>query len=419
MLAANSVARAQSTALPMNNHPLVATSWNFECIYHTDCGSNGAWITTVSQPGTARLWYAGVAWSDLEPAPNTFQWNNLDIWLDMVAQHQPRAIMYTFGQTPCWIATATCSGNGWGVGNSWEATPPADLTPSGSPSFTTFVTELVQHCSPAGNCVKDYIKYWEMWNEPNLTPYWTGSATQLYQLFQPVVAIIRKNVPDAKISTPPVGGGTVSWMASWLALENSNGRLSDYYGFHSYMQAFTPEKRMGMVENMVTTKNNNGWTTTPWMNTETNFVNTTLACAPQYTTQECDGQFVRWFVLQFAYQGGAGGAYNVGWYDWDTIASGGYDTYYDTLMQWLVGGTFTSSCANAKGSTVWTCPITLATGASGLIVWDTSGNSTYTPAQQYLSYRAFDGTYGGDTVTISAGQATTIGVIPIMFQTVK
>jgi len=41
----------------------------------------------------------------------------------------------------------------------------------------------------------------------------------------------------------------------------------------------------------------------------------------------------------------------------------------------------------------------------------------YTPATQYKNYREFNGTYGGKTVSITPGQRTTVGVIPIMFQT--
>ena len=122
-------------------------------------------------------------------------------------------------------------------------------------------------------------------------------------MFKPVIPIIRNKVPGAKISTPPVASGHASWMAGWLALENTNGRLSDYYGFHVYMEDYLPEERISWVERMVNTKNENGWTTTPWMNTETNFDNHTSTgtssctygsttcdiCAPIYTATDCGG----------------------------------------------------------------------------------------------------------------------------------
>ena len=83
----------------------------------------------------------------------------------------------------------------------------------------------MQHRSPAGYCVKDYIKYWEMWKEGNLTAFWTGTEMQLYDMFKPVIPIIRNNIPGAMISTPPVSGGDATWMTNWMALENANETL--------------------------------------------------------------------------------------------------------------------------------------------------------------------------------------------------
>jgi hypothetical protein len=411
---------AESAPPAMGSKPISATNWSFECILDSGCGPNptggGTWITSTSQPGTVRLYDAGTPWDILNTGPGTYEWTNLDTWLDMVAEHQPRAVIFTFSHVPCFIASTPCSDEGkTDSGKYYSPSVPKDLTASGSKTFTSFVTALVQHCSPAGNCVKDYIKYWEMWDEPNDPHYWVGTVNQLYDMFKPVIPIIRSNVPGAIISTPPVCGGNTTWMTSWLNLENTNGRLSDYYGFHSYLSTFEPEQRINMIKNMLDAKNNAGWTTTPWWNTETNFQIGEDTCSTQFTVEDCRGQLVRWHVLQYAYQGGAGGAYHVGWYDFPSISSGGYDTYYYTMMQWLTGATFTASCTYS--GTVYTCPLTEADGASGLVVWNTGGNTHYTPANEYKNYKSFNGTYGGATTSISAGEPTTIGLIPIMFAT--
>jgi hypothetical protein len=361
---------------------------------------------------------AGSEWAFLDTGAGNYDWSYLDSWLDQIAEHQPRSVIYTFGLTPCWISSATCDGKGWGNGHNFTPSPPSDLTASGSPAFTAFVTALVQHCSPSGHCVKDYIKYWEMWNEANITKYWAGTATQLYDMFAPVIPIIRNHVPGAIVSTPPVCGGDASWMASWMTLENTYGRLSDYYGIHLYLRGYTPEERMGTIQYMLDTKNDNGWATTPWMNTETGYELVTFACSTQYTAEDCRGQLVRWHVLQYAYQGGGGGAYHVGWFNWKSFSGGGYDTTYYTMMQWLTGVTFTAPCTNQ--GTVWSCPLTKADGSKALIVWDTAGYSGYTPAPQYTHVKKFlNGIYGGLTIPISPGQWQKIGVVPFMFESTQ
>jgi hypothetical protein len=408
------VTPTSNTVSPMGSHPISPANWSFECFY---CW-NSPWITTKAQPGTVRLWQAGTEWAFLNTGGGNYDWSHLDNWLDLIAEQHPTAAIYTFGFVPCWISTAGCDGNGWGFGHNFSPSPPSDLTVSGSPAFTAFVTALVQHCSPAGHCVKNYIKYWEMWNEPDNDnpPYWTGTPTQLYDMFAPVIPIIRNHVPGAKVSTPPMCAHA-TWMANWMTLENTYGRLSDYYGFHVYLLDYTPEARMGWVQDILDTKNANGWTTTPWMNTETGYSLPAFTCSTQYTAEDCRGQLVRWHVLQYAYQGGGGGAYHVGWFNWKVFSSGGYDTTYYTMMQWLIGASFTTSCTNQ--GTVWSCPLTEASGNMALIAWDTAGNSQYTPASEYVDYQYFNGTYGGATEAISAGQGTTVGVVPIMFESAQ
>jgi hypothetical protein len=405
---------AQNKPLPMGSHPIGPTNWSFECNYYKYCGLNGSWINTTSQPGTVRLWQSGTEWAFLSTGHNTYDWKNLDTWLDLIAEHRPSAVIYTFGLVPCWISSVGCDGKGWGHGHNFSSSPPSDLTSSGSPTFNAFVEALVQHCSPAGHCVKDHIKYWEMWNEPNLTSFWTGTATQLYDMFKPVIPIIRNNVPGAVISTPPVCGGDTSWMTNWMTLENTNGRLSDYYGIHIYMRNHAPEERLGMLRRMLNTKNANGWTTTPWMNTETGYDNITFTCSTQFSPHDCRGQLVRWHVLQYAYQGGGGGAFLVSWYKWGSISFADYDPFYYTMMQWLTGATFNASCTNQ--GTVWSCPLTQASGTKALIVWNTAGRTHYKPAAEYTRYKKFNGTYGGLTKTVSPGQAIVIDVVPFMFE---
>jgi hypothetical protein len=401
--------------VPMGSHPISSANWGFECIYWNDsCGLNGSWIQTKAQPKTVRLWQSGTEWALLHTGENSYEWAYLDTWLDLIAKHQPATVIYTFGLVPCWISSASCDHKGWGLGHNFAAGPPKDLTVNGSPAFNDFVTELVQHCSPAGHCVKDYIKHWEMWNEANLTGFWNGTPAQLYDMFKPAIAIIRNTVPGAVTSTPPVVGGDAPWMASWMNLENTKGRLSDYYGIHIYLESSTPEERLDWLKRMVDTKNANGWTTTPWMDTETNYDNLTFTCSTQYTLEDCRGQFVRWHVLQYAYQGGAGGAFYIGWFKWDSDLTGHYNTYLYTMMQWLTGATFTASCSNQ--GTVWTCPLIEAGGTHALIVWDTAGPSPYKAGDEFVRLRKFNGTNGGQMKTIPGGATITIGVVPFLLE---
>jgi IPT/TIG domain len=391
---------------------LPASVFGFQCGtgVSTNC-PDWTWPKTSAQPGLIRLWDAQVEWSLLNPSLDNYDWTNLDNWLDVIAQHLPRDVIYTFGWTPCWDAV-TCVSTG-SIPNGSSA-PPKDLTASGSATFNAFVTALVSHCSAKGNCVKDLIKYWEMWNEPNNSVRWSGTETQLYQMVAAAVPIIKSNISDAKVLTPPAAGGDSAWMQTWINLENSDGRLSDIYSFHLYLLTGTPEDRFPIIQKMIETKNGTpGWASTPWWNTETNFQNAPYySCATTHSAADCTGQVVRWQLLH-----SSNGAANLSWYYFDTtIGQNASDAaaYYQ-MMKWMVGSEFVAPCS--VNGTLWSCQLTLATGNSAQILWNTSptcsnGGCTEDVSSTWTSYQDLTGA----DFPITNGTIS-VGVMPIMLTT--
>ena len=382
---------------------ITAASFGFQCGTGklTNC-PNATWPTTVAQPGMIRLWDSQVQWHLLNNSRGGYNWRLLDAYLDMIATHQPRDAMYTFGYTPCWDTKGECE-------RAWGSTyPPDDLTVSGSQSFNAFVTALVTHCSPAGHCVKDYVRYWELWNEANTDNYWHGTISQLYDLMAPAVPIIRARVPGALVLTPPVNRGDIDWMKNWLSEENKRGRLSDIYSFHLYLQGQTPESRFPTIRDMVDLKNSTpGWANTPWMNSETNFDAARFACSDRYGSDDCIGQMVRWHLLHFAL-----GAQQVSWYFFNTTIghSPELSSAYKTMMDWLVGGYFPSGCA--LNGNVITCPFVQANGHHALFAWTMNGETSYSPNGQYATFKAL----GGNATPIASGQKITLTGKPIMLE---
>lgn len=413
----------QTTAVPMSTDPIQVTDFGFACNFdHPLACPSATWLKTISRPGTIRLHDTATTWQRLTTGPGKYRWHNLDLWLDAIAAHQPIAVLFTFNRVPCWNVRESqneCTGRG----SPGSPEPPADLTANGSPSFNEFVDAVTKHCSPAHHCVKDYIKYFEMWNEPNTPHYWDGTAEQLYDMVKPAAAIIRANVPGVLISTPaPFMAVNPSWMDSWLALENSKGRISDIYGFHGYIgpgetwitRNDAPEERfLDIIMPMVEKKDKAGWASTPWMNTETGF----LGSGPYYcpldkgaTDAICDADIVRWFVMQFSL-----GAEHIDWY-WFT-AIGQQDETYNHLMQWLVGSRFTSKCSH-EGPIV-ECPLRQANGHDALIVWDASadcsgpscGRTTpYSVKEPFKKVREI----GGTVASVPANHSVEIGAMPVL-----
>lgn len=382
---------------------ITASSFGFQCGTGkpTNC-PNAAWPTTIAQPGMLRLWDSQVQWHMLNTAPGVYDWRTLDKYLDSIAAHQPRDTMYTFGYTPCWDTKGECQ-RGWG-----STYPPSDLNASGSASFNAFVSALVGHCSQAHHCVKDLIKYWEMWNEANTPNYWHGTVEQLYDLMAPAIPLIRANLPGASILTPPANRGDTDWMKAWMNLENSKGRLSDIFSFHLYLQDKTPETRFEIVRDVVEVKDSmRGWADKPWMNSETNFDAATFSCSRNYDADDCAGQIVRWHLLHLSF-----GARQLSWYFFNTTIGHNpeFSNVYHTMMEWLVGGRFAGVCS--ADASVITCPFLEANGRAAMFAWNFRGESSYTPDQRYTTYKTLDGTESA----ISRNQQIRIGIKPVMLE---
>jgi hypothetical protein len=423
------------TVVQLTAGAIAASNFGFQCGPGdpADCegSSTGSivWPTEQAQPGMLRLHDAGTQWAVIDAVGGgSYNWTELDQWLDLIAAHQPVAVSQVFTWVPCWDAPICSSPPTAPAGTN---APPSDLTPSGSPAFNNFVTAFVTHCNSNQHCVKDLIHYYEMWNEWDLQFHWTGTMAQVYQMVKPAVTIIKQNDPNAIIMTPSTtpasdtGLGYQADFQAWLNYENANGRISEWIAWHDYLTASptttnTPEDQWTKFNaNFLSIQASTpGWINTPWADTETNFngapppgLNYTCPAA-QFTAEDCTGRIVRWQLLH-----DSNGAVGVFWYKWnETIgANQQYETAYYYMMQYLVGGTFSAPCSFTAGggSSTWTCDFTEADGTSALWIWTPNeSGTTYTVPSGYVDYRDLV----GGTTSVTAGQQITIGTEPFMLE---
>lgn len=403
---------------------------------------NETWPNSVAQPGTLRLWDSGTFWNDIETAQGQYNgFGTLDGWLDTIAAENkssvwatPVNVIYTFGFVAC-AEVANCR-NGSPSNCSSLGTfkgcivPPDDFTGtlSGSESFNNFVTALVQHCSPAGNCVKDLIKNYELWNEPNNPNFWHDtSATgelEVYRMVYPAVKIIRDNVPKSTVMTM---ASTVDaqYTAQWLQYENTyppaaGGTLSDVVAWHQYLNVSTSEVAPDDASNI--SRLNEmlkgfqavpGWASKPWRITETGFqaYQTPFNCTG-FSTSDCIGHMVRWQLIVLS-----GNSQGMDWYSWKANIGSqpNYAEAWSFMMKNLLGGTFTSPCSSPDNAT-WTCSFSETSGKKAQWVWSTnSSGGSYSVPSGYSSYSAFNvSTSTSGSTPVSTGQSINITTMPLM-----
>jgi hypothetical protein len=288
-------------------------------------------------------------------------------------------------------------------------------------SWDQFVTELVNHVGPG------VIRYWELWNEANISLQWRGSPSTLVAMAADAKAIIKNVDPKAIILSPsatinfetPLECATYDarcgskWMNNWLAAGGKNS--VDGVAFHGYPEVGeAPEQIQGVVTLLQLAMNQNGIGSLPLLDTESSWgLNTGL---PNQSDQE---DFLgRHLLLEHSM--GVQGSF---WYEydnpnWGTLwsSSGGLNPVGEADQQvakWIEGATLTQPCApTAADPTTFTCGYTRTNGYSALAVWNTAGQKSFPAPQGFVQYHDLNGT----VAPVSSGSVE-ISTSPILLET--
>ena len=140
--------------------------------------------------GMHRLWDLGVAWKDVNPAPGVFDWTTLDAEITQVEQSGSTPLL-VLGMTPSWAAADPGAGDPrWGLGT---ASPPRETS-----YWRDYVSAVVDRYGPR-------IPAYQIWNEANLTTFWSGNPEQMAQLTKEAYDIIKSKQPAAIVVAPSIG----------------------------------------------------------------------------------------------------------------------------------------------------------------------------------------------------------------------
>jgi len=384
---------------------------------HTGVLGLQAWPT--DRFGTMRLWDTNTGWADINTSPGVYNWTTFDAWLAKAKNHGINNLLYTFGKVPAWASTkpldTTCN---YGPG---ECDPPKDLNADGTGTdqhWKDFVKAIATHA--AGR-----VKYWELWNEPNILARWTGTNAQLVRMAADARTIIREIDPYAVLLTPcPAKGitGTASWLAGYFSA--GGGNYADVIAFHAYVQhagAYpVAEDVITVIDNVKKVMAAYGQTGKPMWNTEGSWGKTSVT---GFTNADLQSSFtVRYILLQWST-----GMSRFYWYQWNNTNSSGLlwtptptknpgtvlkpGIAYGQVYKWMVGATMSSRCSMASNYT-WTCTLTRPGGYQALAIWNTSGTKSYIAPGEYTQYR----TIYGQVYTLPASHSMNIGIMPVLLE---
>jgi hypothetical protein len=378
---------------------------------------------------------SGVVWPYIETSRGTFDWSTLDGYIAK-AKAAGVPLIYTFEGVPGWAiagaSTATC-------GTLYNGALICAQPPDNMADWTNYVTTLVTRYCPNG---VPEIQYYELWNEP-YDVYGTNlvqlSPSQLATMTHAAYKIIRSDCPSAKIISPDFS--MVPGSAYTTPTYTSIAGYAQYYfqalgpvgtdpvdiaAVHIYtynQNVNTPEDLLPggtLYSSNIMDAFNTYAAGKPIWNTEGSWQQNGVGL---FDTVDLQAAFIaRWYILHWA-----AGYSQANWYAWDdssdgTLCNASTDpcipinplvTAYQQTYDWLVGRTMYQGCSVAGDGVTYMCPLTGPNGYTGLLVWDTAGNESYTPLAPaaYTDYRDLAG-----NVTAYSGGAVTVGPSPILFE---
>jgi hypothetical protein len=309
-----------------------------------------------------RIWDAVVTWADIEPSKGQWQFEKLDGYVALAKQHGT-GVLLTLGGSPRWASARPDASSPYYPGFAAE--------PASIEDWRTYVKTVVTR-------YKGRIQGYEVWNEPNLNDFWSGTTDQMMTLTKEASLIIRSVDPKAIIVSP---SATADFGIPWLAefLKKGGGQYVDVIGFHFYVSPHTllPEDMLPVIQRVHELLAANGLSNRPIWNTETGW----LPPAKFDSNELAAGFLARAYILSWA-----AGIQRFYWYAWDNQYTA-IVTYnettrsvtpagnaYGVIQQWLVGAKI-DSCSSAPDQT-WSCELTRS-GKKEWIVWNTQGNRQF------------------------------------------
>src|SRR5690242_932161 len=122
---------------------------------------------------------------------------------------------------------AFASGNATVFRYKGNVTPPGDYS-----QWATLIRKLVSHWAERYGIKELRQWFFEVWNEPNLKTFWTGSQSDYFRLYQYAVKAIKAVDDKLKVGGPATANN--AWVADFLGFCDANNVPADFISTHHY-----------------------------------------------------------------------------------------------------------------------------------------------------------------------------------------
>ena len=159
-------------------------------------------------------------WDMVEPEKGHFRWDVMDYIINTVVKvDNPKEIIVLLTNTASWAVPQSAGKDYW-------RTPIKDVQ-----GYQVYLTSIV-------NRYKDRVKYWEIWNEPNLNEYWLGTVQDYVNLLKISFQAIKSADPSSHVLNGGTDGADYDYVKSLYAL--GAGKYFDILALHPYSNPDDP-----------------------------------------------------------------------------------------------------------------------------------------------------------------------------------
>lgn len=339
--------------------------------------------------GSLRLWDARVAWASLEPNEGQWDFSRLDRYVAL-AESAHVDVLLPLGLSPGWASARPKEPSAYSPG---LASEPRDIG-----RWRDYVRTVTSR-------YRGRIRSYEIWNEPNLPVFFSGTVGNMLELSTEAYNLIKGIDSSATVVSPaPTGRGGLKWLDSYL--ERGGGKWADVIGYHFYVgQNETPEDMARLMRDVQTVLNKHGLKDLPLWNTETGWVISDSLRPPESWMKshrsEPNGLSPRLasaYVARALILGATSGVQRFYWYSWDHYAMGLVEPdgatikpagrAYGAVREWLVGASMSNLSTTPNG--IWSVEVRRGATDAGIIAWCPGGKGTMRLPLKWKAARRFD-----------------------------
>lgn len=120
----------------------------------------------------------------------------------------------------------------------WEGnvTPPKDYK-----KWADLIEATVKHCINRYGLQEVLKWYFEVWNEANITPFWSSDMDEYFKLYEVTVNTIKKVNPDLRVGGPATSSSdddTCPWIGEFLEFCEKKNLPVDFVSTHPYPNSY-------------------------------------------------------------------------------------------------------------------------------------------------------------------------------------